>query len=78
MLHKFEKAINDLSYSPKKYKLIDEEPWRSEGVRKISVNNFLVYYWIDEENLRVQVFAVIYEKRDQIKQLKDITKEDNA
>ena len=65
-------SILKLSVLPKKYPLIEEEPWRSEGVRKIVVKNFLVYYWIDEEYNKVQVTAVIYSKRDQIKQLKNM------
>ena len=72
LLERLEKEITDLSEMPGKFRLIDEEPWKSEGVRKLVVNNFIVYYWIDEENTRVQVFAVIYEKRDQIEQLKNI------
>lgn len=45
---------------PKKHALIDEEPWRTEGVRKVKVKNFPVYYWVDDENHKVQVTAVIY------------------
>ena len=35
----------------------------------IVVKNFLVYFWIDEANEKVQITAVIYSKRDQISQL---------
>ena len=70
LLDDLKASILKLSVLPKKYPLIEEEPWRSEGVRKIVVKNFLVYYWIDEEYNKVQVTAVIYSKRDQIKQLK--------
>ena len=52
--------------------LIEEEPWRSEAIRKIVVKNFLVYYWIDDKCNKVQVTAVIYSKRDQIGQLKNM------
>lgn len=65
LLDKMEKCIYALSEFPERYQLIDEEPWRTEGVRKIVVHNFLVYYWVDKENMKVQVIAVIYEKRDQ-------------
>ena len=54
---------------PKRHSLVDEEPWRSEGVRKIVVKNFLIYFWVDDENMRVQVTAVIYAKRNQLVQL---------
>ena len=69
LLNDLKAAIMKLSVLPKRHSLIDEEPWRSEGVRKIVVKNFLVYYWVDEESNKVQVTAVIYNKRDQIKQL---------
>ena len=72
LLDDLKASILKLSVLPKKYSLIEEEPWRSEGVRKIVVKNFLVYYWIDEEYNKVQVTAVIYSKRDQIKQLKNM------
>ena len=35
------------------------------------VKNFLIYFWIDEKNDRVQVMAIIYNRRDQIKQLQN-------
>ena len=72
LLDDLKASILKLSVLPKKYPLIEEEPWRSEGVRKIVVKNFLVYYWIDEEYNKVQVTAEIYSKRDQIKQLKNM------
>lgn len=68
LLDKMQEAINALSEMPKRHSLVDEEPWRSEGVRKIIVKNFLIYFWIDDENMRVQVTAVIYAKRNQLVQ----------
>ena len=62
LLDKMKAEITKLS-SSEKYALIDEEPWRTEGVRKIVVKNFLIYYWVDDENNRVQVTAVIYSRR---------------
>ena len=63
------KLLAALSFMPKKYALIEEEPWKHEGVRKIIVKNFLIYYWVDEENFKVQVIAVIYNRRDQLRVL---------
>ncbi len=72
LLDDLKSSILKLSVLPKKHPLIEEAPWRSEGVRKIIVKNFLVYYWIDDEGNKVYVTAVIYNKRDQIKQLKNM------
>lgn len=49
--------------------MTEEEPWHSYNVHKMTVKNFLVYFWIDEDARKVQVIAVIYNKRDQIDQL---------
>lgn len=53
-----------LSNFPERFQLVDEEPWRTEGIRKMVVKNFLVYYWVDKINMKVQVTAVIYERRN--------------
>ncbi len=75
LLDKFQESINGLSEMPERYSLVDEEPWRSEGFRKIIVKNFLIYFWIDESNSKVQVTGVIYGRRDQVVQLAKLEKE---
>lgn len=75
LLDKMKAEITKLPSFPKKHALIDEEPWRTEGVRKIVVKNFLIYYWVDDENNGVQVTAVIYSRRDQIRQLSNMDME---
>ncbi len=54
---------------PDRIKLTEEEPWRSEGVHRMRVKNYYMYFWIDEENSKVQVTAVIYVAIDQAAQL---------
>ena len=63
------KEIKSLSQMPERIKLTDEEPWRSEGIHRMRVKNYYVYFWIDEENARVQVTSVIYIARNQVAQL---------
>lgn len=50
---------------------------QKKGVRRFPVKNFLVYYWIDEDNKLVNVIAVIYARRDQLKQLENLDLELN-
>ena len=75
LLDKMKAEITKLSSFPKKHALIDEEPWRTEGVRKIVIKNFLIYYWVDDKNNRVQVTAVICSRRNQTKQLSNMDME---
>ena len=58
-------VMASLSQMPKRVPLIEEEPWRSEGVRVRAVRNFLIYFWVNEAEKTVQIIAVIYARRDQ-------------
>lgn len=51
---------------------MEEEPWRGYGVHKMPVKNFLVYFWVNEELKEVHITAVIYGRRDQFEQLKQM------
>lgn len=76
LLDKMENSIMALTEFPERNQLIDEEPWRTEGIRKIVVKNFLVYYWINNAEKKVYVTAVIYSKRDQVEQLNKMEMDD--
>lgn len=76
LLDKMESSILSLSEFPERYHLIKEYTWREKGIRKIVVSGFLIYYWIDKVAKKVQVIAVIYEKRNQIEQLKNMEESD--
>ena len=67
--------IAKLSYMPQKIQTVDEKPWNDEGLRKIRVKNYYVYFWIDEGSRKVQIIAVIYVKMDQVNQLLMMRKE---
>ncbi len=69
MVQLLRSEIRALSEMPQRFKTIDEEPWGSYGFRKIRIKNYYVYFWINEEKEQVQIIAVIYVKRDQIRQL---------
>lgn len=68
-LDNMKKRIASLSQIPTRIKLVDEEPWHNEGVHKMIVNNFLVYFYIDEESTVVWIIAVVYSGMNQIAQL---------
>ena len=68
----FKHKMNQLALMPQSYRTIEEEPWRSQGVRKSSANNYYIYYWINDVNKEVHILAVIYNKRDQYQQLLEL------
>ncbi len=67
--------LASLSSMPARIPLTEEEPWRSQGIHKMVVKNFLVYFWIDTDNLRVWVTAAVYGRRNQRQQLEQMNKE---
>ena len=64
--------IAGLSFMPARHPLTEEEPWHTEGIRKMPVKNFLIYYLIDEENKNVIITAIIYGRRDRLAALTNI------
>ncbi len=75
LLDTLENSIASLSHYPQRIALIDEEPWHTKGIRHLPVKNFLIYFWIDDANMKVQVIALIYEKRNQLRQLSQMDME---
>lgn len=56
--------ILSLSSMPLRYALIDEEPYRSMGIRKIPVENYFAFYFVDESGKTVHVFRILYNRRE--------------
>ena len=69
LIDDLQNSILSLGTMPKRVALVDEEPWRSYGVHKMPVKNFLVYFWVNDELKEVHIIAVIYGRRDQLEQL---------
>lgn len=65
------KEIGALNEMPMRYRLYDDEPWHSQGVRFFPVNNYLVFYLPDETKNTVHIVRIIYGGRDIKKQLSE-------
>ena len=61
--------MQSLTQMPSRIHLISEQPWHDQGVRRDRIKNYYIYFWVDEENKRVQIIGVIYVRRDQSRQL---------
>ena len=75
LLDTLEGSFTSLAHFPQRIALIDEEPWHTNGIHRLPVKNFLVYFWIDDNNLIVQIIAVIYAKLDQLSLLSQLSME---
>ena len=72
MLDALAEEIYSLDQFPYRAPLTEEEPWHSQGVHRIAVKNFLIYFWVDEAQKNVQVTGIIYGHRDQRHQLSSL------
>lgn len=51
-------AIAELDYMPNRYQLIEEEPYKSEGVRRKPIGKYLIYYLVIESLNTVVVAGI--------------------
>ena len=68
-LDRLEQSISKLNEMPERYKLYENEPWKSKGLRMMPVDNFIVFYIPDNEKNTVTVIRVMYGGRNIEKQL---------
>ena len=67
-----QKELVSLSRFPAQIPLTEEEPWHSEGIHKMLVGKYLVYFWIKEVSCEVWITAVVYGSRNQRQQLSEM------
>lgn len=58
------KKVRSLDFMPNRYALVTWEPWHSMKMRQLSVDNFIVYYVVDDDEGKVVVIRVFYGGRD--------------
>lgn len=63
-IDRIEQAVTSLEEMPERYHIYDKEPWKEKGLRVMGVDNYLVFYIIDNDNKTVTVIRIMYGKRD--------------
>ena len=63
-IHRINDEICSLDFMPCRYEQVDWEPWKSMGMRKAAVNNFVVFYTVDQKRMIVTVIRIVYGGRD--------------
>ena len=58
------KEVLSLDFMPARYALVEWEPWHSLGMYQFPVNNFIVYYLVDDKERTVTVARIFYGGRD--------------
>ncbi len=58
------KRMHSLDFMPERYRLYDNESFRGSGLRMVPVDNFCIFYHVDDESETVEISRVVYGKRD--------------
>ncbi len=66
---KIEEGILSLEFMPERCPIVEYEQWRLKKIRMLTINNFIVYYYVDNNEQNVWVIAVFYGKSDQLSAL---------
>lgn len=70
-VNRIRNAIRSLEVHPGRHSLVDWEPWQSLGMRKLPINNYIVFYYTDEVTKTVRIVRIVYGGRDLKNILKD-------
>ena len=65
---RIETQIQKLNHFPERFKIYEREPWQSRGLHQMAVDNFVVFYFVEDEN--VTIIRIMYEGRDIREQLR--------
>ena len=68
LLDRLFKSVRSLEEFPMRHPVYDKEPWKTRNIRFIPVENYIVFYLIDEKSGTVNVVRIIYAGRDMEKQ----------
>lgn len=63
-VRRIRKEIHSLDFMPARYSLVEWEPWHSMRMHQLIVDNFIVYYLVDDREMAVTVVRVFYGGRD--------------
>ena len=61
LLHK---NILSLEEMPGRFRIYENEPWKSRGLHIMPVKKYLVFYMIDDDKMTVNIVRVLYGSRD--------------
>ena len=61
-VNRLEEQIRKLDFMPEKFRVYEKDPWQSRGLRIMPVDNYIVFYLVDE--MIVTIIRVMYGGRD--------------
>jgi len=65
-VNRIRKEVRSLDFMPFRYSFVDWEPWKSMGMHKVPVDNFVVYYTVNGDSHTVTVIRIFYGGQDMV------------
>ncbi len=63
-VNRIRKEIRDLEAFPTRYVLVEWEPWASMKMHRLPVDNYVVFYLVDEQAMAVKIVRIVYGGRN--------------
>ena len=63
-VNRIRKEIRSLDFMPSRYAVVDWEPWKSMGMHRVPVDNFIVDYVVNNGSRTITVIRIFYGGRD--------------
>jgi addiction module RelE/StbE family toxin len=63
VIERISKVIFDLEEMPHRYSLVSDKRLATQGIRKLIVENYIVFYYISEECTTVTIIRILYSRR---------------
>lgn len=64
LVNRIRKAARSLDALPGRRPVVDWEPWQSMGMHRFTVEDFLLFYLIDQSTRTVTLVRIVYGGRD--------------
>jgi plasmid stabilization system protein ParE len=64
LYHAIKEQVQSLSVMPERYAVVAEEPYTTMGVRKVKVENYLIFYIVNEKEKIISILRVLYYRRE--------------
>lgn len=63
-VNRIRKEIRDLEAFPTRYVLVEWEPWASMKMYRLPIDNYVVFYLVDEQAMAVKIVRIVYGGRN--------------
>ena len=59
-VNRIKREIRSLNLLPSRYSFVDWEPWKTLNVHKLPVDNYIIFYIIDDQANEVTILRIVY------------------